>query len=71
LLYAFFNLALAVSGDLGIAISLAAESTLVRLKLVAQLSGYANADEVGNNAITLVLYLTLRALDDPQESRGP
>lgn len=47
LLYAFFNLAMAIAGDLGIAISLAAEGTLVRSRLHTELSGYPNADEVG------------------------
>lgn len=46
LLYAFFYLALALAGDLGIATSLAAEGTLVRSKLTTQLDGYTNADEV-------------------------
>jgi hypothetical protein len=46
LLYAFFNLAMALAGDLGIAVSLAAQGTLVRSKLNHQLSGYTNADEM-------------------------
>ena len=46
LLYAFFDLAMAIAGDLGIAISLAAEGNLVRSKLMVQLSGYSNAEEV-------------------------
>lgn len=54
LLYAFFGLSQAVAGDLGIAISMAAEGTLVRSKLNANLIGYTNAEEVGRiTAITL------------------
>ncbi|KAJ5611889.1 MFS general substrate transporter [Penicillium herquei] len=46
LLYAFFGLSLAVAGDLGIAISLAAEGNLVRMKLNDQLHNYPNAAEI-------------------------
>ncbi|KAF2810816.1 uncharacterized protein BDZ99DRAFT_385719, partial [Mytilinidion resinicola] len=46
LLYAFFDLGLAVSGDLGIAISLATTGALVKSNLHSRLSHYSNADEV-------------------------
>ena len=51
LIYPFFYLAMAIAGDLGIAISLAAEGTLVKSKFNAQLSGYPNADEVSRMII--------------------
>ena len=43
---------MALAGDLGIAISLAAEGTLVRSKLTAKLGGYTSADEV--RSITII-----------------
>ncbi|EPE33003.1 MFS general substrate transporter [Glarea lozoyensis ATCC 20868] len=57
LLYAFFGLSQAVSGDLGIAISLAAEGTLVRSKLHAKLSGYANAEEIIRKSLEDLNYI--------------
>ena len=42
-------MAMALSGDLGIAISLAAEGTLVRARLVAKLVDYENAEEVSRS----------------------
>ncbi|PVH81307.1 hypothetical protein DL98DRAFT_416709, partial [Cadophora sp. DSE1049] len=69
LLYAFFGLSQAVSADLGIAISLAAEGTMVRSKLNNKLVGYRNADEVGISSLyegcrlnTNALRLSARAL---------
>lgn len=49
LLYAFYDLALCIAGDLGIAISLAMEGSLVRSDLHSKLSGYANGDEVSRD----------------------
>lgn len=57
---------MAVAGDLGIAISLAAEGSLVRSKLGVKLSEYANADEV--SSIAVVTPSTDMPLDHPQES---
>ncbi|KAL3489021.1 major facilitator superfamily domain-containing protein [Aspergillus germanicus] len=77
-LYAFFNLALAVSGDIGIAISLAAEGTLVRSKLNASLGGNGNADEIIRKSLEDLNYvrelpsniqrLILKALESSTEA---
>lgn len=66
LLYAFFSLALGLAGDLGIAISLATEGTLVRWRLIAQLRGCPNADDVSSIAVNASF--NSHSLDHPQES---
>ncbi|KAK3990767.1 hypothetical protein QBC44DRAFT_368739 [Cladorrhinum sp. PSN332] len=57
LLYAFFGLSLALSGDLGIEISLAAEGTLVRYQLNNKLRGYPNSGEIIRKSLENLDYL--------------
>ncbi|KAK5120023.1 hypothetical protein LTR85_007099 [Meristemomyces frigidus] len=57
LLYAFYDLALCIAGDLGIAISLATESSLVRSRLHTKLSGYNNAAEVIRKSLEDLTYV--------------
>ncbi|KAK0344089.1 hypothetical protein LTR59_009843 [Friedmanniomyces endolithicus] len=57
LLYAFFDLALSIAGDLGIAISLATEGSLVKSRLASGLSGTLNADEIIRRSLEDLEYI--------------
>lgn len=61
MLYAFFDLGLAISGDFGIAISFATSGSVVRSSLRKKLTGYPDAEKVPccNNVVTWRSKLTI------------
>ncbi|KAF2691227.1 hypothetical protein K458DRAFT_399128 [Lentithecium fluviatile CBS 122367] len=57
LLYAFYGLRTAISGDFGIAVSLPTESALNRSKLRSRLKDYPNGDEIIRKSLESLNYI--------------